>query len=164
MIEPRKPVPALSVPLVGGGRYTLGDPRPRNFSLVVFWRGLHCGICRSYLNSLQSMLGGFEALGVDVVAPSMESAERAERCRDDWGLDRLRLGYGVGEATARDWGLYLTARRAPDEPELFCEPGLFLVQSSGVLSAAVINTGPQLRANPAEVLALVESRLEAARA
>ena len=41
-LTPRHPVPALSVPLAGGGRYVLGATPAATFDLIVFYRGLHC--------------------------------------------------------------------------------------------------------------------------
>jgi peroxiredoxin len=43
-LMPRQKVPALSVPLVGGGTWSLADQSPENFTMVVFYRGLHCPI------------------------------------------------------------------------------------------------------------------------
>jgi peroxiredoxin len=60
---PRQPVPPLSVPLAGGGTWTLAERQPRNFTLVVFYRGLHCPICRAYLAELQARLDDFAARG-----------------------------------------------------------------------------------------------------
>lgn len=42
---PRQPVPALEVATVGGGTWKLADQTPENFTMVVFFRGLHCPIC-----------------------------------------------------------------------------------------------------------------------
>jgi hypothetical protein len=71
----------------------------------------------------------------------------------------LQLGHSIDEATAREWGLYLTAQRKDDEPALFTEPGLFIIERNGILSSAVINTGPRLRPDLHEVLALLDRRL-----
>ena len=163
-LQPRQPTPPLSARLTDGGTFTLGDPPPDGLTLMVFFRGLHCPICNTYLNTLQSMLPAFTERGVDVVALSMESAERTQRCKDEWGLDRLKLGHGVDEATAQDWGLYLTHRREGDEPPVFTEPGLFVIGGDGTLAGAVINTGPRLRPDLGEVLAFIDSRLERSRA
>ena len=34
MLKPAHPVPALTVPLVGGGRFDIGDSRPQAFTLI----------------------------------------------------------------------------------------------------------------------------------
>jgi peroxiredoxin len=49
MIKPGTPAPALDLPLIGGGRFRLADQQPGAFTLVVFYRGCHCPICRPYL-------------------------------------------------------------------------------------------------------------------
>ena len=42
---PRQPVPELSVRTVGGSTWNMSEQSPENFTLVVFFRGLHCPIC-----------------------------------------------------------------------------------------------------------------------
>ena len=54
------------------------------------------------------------------------------RWRIDWGAGALRLGYNLGLAKAREWGLYISTSRGKtsigiEEPPLFSEPGLFMV-------------------------------------
>lgn len=49
---PRRPVPALRVPLVAGGLYVLGATPGAQFDLVVVYRGLHCPLCAKYLLEL----------------------------------------------------------------------------------------------------------------
>ena len=61
----RRPVPDLGVTLVGGGSWRLGERRPAEFSLIDFYRGLHCPICSSYLKDLESELDSFELNGVE---------------------------------------------------------------------------------------------------
>lgn len=39
---PRTKVPALSVRTVSGQAWTLAERKPERFTLVVFYRGLHC--------------------------------------------------------------------------------------------------------------------------
>jgi hypothetical protein len=45
-IFPQKPVPALQVPLVGGGRFDMNAERPPLFTMLVFYRGYHCAQCQ----------------------------------------------------------------------------------------------------------------------
>ena len=42
---PRKPVPSLEFDTVGGSRWSLAAQKPQNFTMLVFYRGLHCPIC-----------------------------------------------------------------------------------------------------------------------
>src|SRR5262245_3922262 len=56
---PRQPVPALAAPLVGGGRFDIEKETPQHFSFVVFYRGLHCPICRTQMGDLETKLPEF---------------------------------------------------------------------------------------------------------
>lgn len=41
-LTPDTPAPSLKPPLVGGGTFDLSDEKPENFTMVLFYRGLHC--------------------------------------------------------------------------------------------------------------------------
>lgn len=158
---PRQTVPALTVPLVGGGTYDIAAEKPERFSLVVVYRGLHCPICKGYLNDLHSKLDEFTKRGVGVVTLSSDDKARAERARDEWKLDRLRIGYDLNFATARSWGLYLSRSRGPtslgiEEPAIFVEPGLFLVRSDGKLYFGSVQTMPFARPHFADILSALD--------
>ncbi len=140
---PRQPVPPLDVALAGGGRWSLADQHPERFSLVVFYRGHHCPICRGYLKQLDGLLDQLAEVGVtSVVAVSGDDEEAATASRDQWGLGRLAVGYGQDVASMRDWGLYVSKGIKEGEPDLFGEPGLFVISPDGTLYAAVLNTMP----------------------
>ena len=80
-LVPRQPVPQLAVPLVGGGRFDMTSEKSERFTFIVFYRGLHCPICRPYLGDLEAKLADFIKRGVSVVAVSSDTAERAERSK-----------------------------------------------------------------------------------
>ena len=105
---PLQPVPALDLPLAGGGRFTLSGIPPEGFTLLSFYRGLHCPICRGQLSDLQERLGALAEAGVRAVAISMDGRERAEQAKSDWGLAQLDLAHDLPEQTARDYGLYIS--------------------------------------------------------
>jgi alkyl hydroperoxide reductase subunit AhpC len=130
-LMPRMPVPPLQVALAGGGRYDLGSEKPKLFSMIVFYRGLHCQQCQAYIGELERLLPEFESRGIASVAISCDTAERGERTKADWDLAKTRIGYGLSLRMARDWGLFLTQGRARaqglSEPPYCCEPALFLV-------------------------------------
>jgi len=144
-LKPQHPVPALEVACVGGQTWDLHEQHPNQFTLIVFYRGLHCPICKGYLNDLQNRLEGFRAKGVEPIAISSDTRERAEQTAKDWGIESLPLGYGLSLETAREWGLYISAGIKPEEPSLFVEPGLFLVRPDTTLYAASIQTMPFAR-------------------
>lgn len=144
-LTPNDPAPALSVPTVGGGQWTLSDQKPGTFTMIVFYRGYHCPVCKSYLGELHQRLGEFEDAGASVVAVSMDSPERAAKSVEEWGLDGLTVGHSLGQAEARSWGLYLSKAIKDGEAPLFSEPGLFLVDPEGKLYLINVSNMPFAR-------------------
>jgi peroxiredoxin len=158
---PRQPVPALSTPLAGGGRFDLASEVPERFTLVVFYRGLHCPICKNQLRDLQARLPEFAKRGTTAVAISSDGAERAERTKREWELPELRLGYDLDLRAARKWGLYVSTGRGKtsvgvEEPALFSEPGLFLIRADRTLYFASVQTMPFARPHFADILGALD--------
>ena len=158
---PRQPVPPLAVPLAGGGSFHLSEEQPGSFTLVVFYRGRHCPVCRSTLRSLQEHLDDFAMRGVTVVAISSDGAERAEAARSDWHLTDLRIGYGLTLSKARQWGLFVSSARGKtslgvEEPPFFPEPGLFLVRPDGTLFFSSVQSMPFARPHFDDVLSAID--------
>jgi len=155
-LKPRQRVPALEFDTVGGERWSLAEQKPQSFSMVVFYRGLHCPVCRRYTGELNGMIGEFERRGVSTVIPSTDPKERAEQAKSQWGLPNLTVGYGVSIEKAREWGLYVSSGRGAtstgvEEPGLFAEPGLFLVRPDGTLYWASVSTMPFARPHFGEI-------------
>lgn len=160
-LMPRQPVPALEVPLLEGGTWTLSEQTPQNFTMLVFYRGYHCPICSKYMGDLNKRVASFNERGVEVLALSSDVEDRAKSARDDWGLDRLNIGYGLDLDVARQWGLYVSTSRGKtstgvEEPALFSEPGLFMVRPDGTLYFASVQTMPFARPLFAEVLGALD--------
>ncbi len=90
----------------GGGStedLALGSGADGRFSVVVFFRGLHCPVCRKQLSELDRCLGDVRAAGVGrVVAVSMETPERSEQLVQQWHVRDLPVAYGLSEASARE--------------------------------------------------------------
>jgi peroxiredoxin len=126
-VRPTGPAPDLTVPLLRGGTYRLADQRPRTFTMVVFFRGLHCPVCRAQLSELERRLAEFEQRGIEVIALSGETRERTTQLAREWKLERLTVGYGLTEDQMRAWGLFISHGINDSEPGLFNEPGLFLI-------------------------------------
>lgn len=156
-LVPGQPVPALSIDTVAGSRWTLADQKPEHFTLIVFYRGLHCPICSRYLADLQNRLDGFAEAGIGVIAVSADPPDRARESAVKWKLDRLTVGYGLDLDTARRWGLYVSrgvgkTSAGIEEPELFTEPGIFLVRTDGTLYFGTVQTMPFARPSFEEIL------------
>lgn len=161
MLFPRRPVPDLAVKTLDGGTWRLGDQSPQRFTLVAFYRGLHCPICSKYLNDLEKHLEDLEERGTDAIAISSDGEERARQSQKDWGLDKLDLGYGLSLDKAREWGLFISSGIGKssvgvEEPALFSEPGLFLVRSDGTLYFSSIQTMPFARPRFADIVGALD--------
>lgn len=141
-VKPRQPAPALEVKMLDGSTWSLANAKPANFQLVVFYRGLHCPICKMYTSDLESKLPEFAKRGVDVVAISMENKERAGRTKSEWGLNNLAVGYELPLETAKAWELFVSKGLTEAEPPMFNEPAVFLVKADGTLFYASRNSAP----------------------
>ena len=161
MLIPRSPVPALEVPTLAHGQYSLAAAQPEAFSLIVFYRGLHCPICHKYLLELGRLLPEYATRGVEVIAVSCDTRERAQAMSDKLKAPELRVGWGLPLAVARQWGLYLSTSRGTtsiglEEPALFCEPGVFLVRPDGTLYYGAVQTMPFARPHFDELLLSID--------
>ncbi|MEM9781203.1 MAG: peroxiredoxin-like family protein [Pseudomonadota bacterium] len=146
MLLTRHAAPALTVPLIGGGSVTLAEAKPEQFTIVVFYRGKHCPLCKKYLQEIDALVGEAKSAGFDVIAVSMDSQERAEASTAEWGIENLRMGYQMDEATARSFGLYISSARAGStEPARFSEPGLAVVDAENVVFFAQVQSAPFTR-------------------
>ncbi|MBX9588061.1 MAG: AhpC/TSA family protein [Hyphomonadaceae bacterium] len=158
---PRTKVPALSVKTVPGQTWRLAERKPERFVLIVFYRGLHCPICRGYLGELTKLEPEFKTRGVEVVAISSDHEERARRAVAEWQLGNLTVGYGFDLTAARDWGLFISTSRGMtsagiEEPAQFSEPGVFLIRADGTLYWSAIQTMPFARPHFRELLSAVD--------
>ena len=154
-MKPNQSVPALDVPLVGGGRFRLSGGLSRFFTMVVFYRGYHCPICKTYLRDLDGRLAEFEKLGVEALAVTSDSEDRATKTVAEWELTKLPVGYGLSIEAGRAWGLFVSNAISDKEPPQFIEPGLFLVRPDGTLYAGAVQTMPFARPGFGDVLAAV---------
>jgi len=136
-VKPGTLPPRLALALTGGGSTEdlfLGSGEGGRFTLVVFYRGLHCPVCRRQLAELDKRLDDLRAVGVGrVVAVSMESAERSQQVVERWRIGELPVAYDLTEDTAREWGLFISTAIKDSEPAQFNEPGRFILDSDGTV-------------------------------
>jgi peroxiredoxin len=124
MLVPRKPVPELSVMTVDGDQWMLHEQTAENFIMIAFYRGLHCPKCKLSLTDLNRRMSEFRERGVNVIAISGDTLERAQRTKEEWGLENVKVGYGLSIEKARQWGLFISTSRGKTsmgvvEPDLF---------------------------------------------
>lgn len=150
---PSTPAPALSFPLHSGGDWALADSTASAFTIVVFYRGTHCPICKTFLKEIEEQMDAARAQGVEIVAVSMDGPERTAKTVEETGVTKLPVGQSLTEASAREWGLYISgAREGSQEPAVFSEPGLFVVDANGKLFFAQTQSAPFTRPDIAKLL------------
>lgn len=154
---PRQNVPQLAVKTLGGGDWDISLDKPDQFTMVVFYRGYHCPVCKVYLPELEALQGEFAKRGTTVIAISSDTEERAALCRAEWRIPTLPIGWGLDVEVGRSWGLYVSRSRGKSssgvqEPAIFTEPGLFLVRPDKTLYAASVVTMPFARPHFKEIL------------
>ena len=164
VLKPREAVPALDVETLDGA-WSLGEQSPENFTMIVFYRGLHCPICSKYMAELNKLSGEFADIGISILAASSDTRERAEQASQEWGMESLTVGYGVTVEQARDWGLHRSAGRGKtsigiEEPAEFNEPGLFIVRPDNTLYWAQISTMPFARPHFREIIGALKFAME----
>lgn len=160
MLLPRRPVPELRVPTLAHGDFDLAADAPKLFTLISFYRGLHCPVCLKYLRDLESLIPEYERRGTKVIAVSSDVPERAQAMASKVGAS-LRFGYSLPLTVARKWGLYISSSRGKtsinvEEPPLFSEPGVFLVRPDGTLYYGAVQTMPFARPLFSELLQAID--------
>lgn len=164
MLLPRQTTPALHVPTLQHGTFDVGTDAAEHFTLMVFYRGLHCPICMKYLLELARLMPEFEQRGVKVIALSSDTQERAQQMADKLNAPHLRMGYGLALDVARQWGLYISTSRGLtsigiEEPALFSEPAVYIVRPDSTLYYGAVQTMPFARPNFADLLGAIDFAL-----
>lgn len=165
MLIPRQITPDLELDTLSHGHFSLGADNAELFTLLVFYRGLHCPICTNYLKELVRLAPEFESRGVKPIAISSDEQDRARAMADKIGAVDLRMAYGLPLRQARDWGLSISTSRGKtsigiEEPALFAEPGVFVVRPDRTLYYASVQTMPFVRPHFAELVKAVDFVVE----
>lgn len=153
---PKEKAPNLTISRVGTSDWSLANQHPENFLLLVFYRGYHCPICKTYLEKLNGLLDDASEQGITVFVASGDTEERTRQSLDEWKIDGLDLGYGMTVAQMNEWGLYISSAIKEEEPSVFGEPGLFLIKPDHTLYYAACNSMPMGRPDLKEVIEFVE--------
>lgn len=154
---PREQVPDLKIKTVDGKEWNVYEKKPENFIMIVFYRGLHCPICRKYLSGLERVYDDFIKQGVNIIAISSDSEVKALKTPEKWLLKKLTIGYELPIELGRKWGLFISRARNENEPDLFIEPGLFLIRPDKTLYSSIVSTMPFARPPVKEVLRSITS-------
>ncbi|WP_024480979.1 peroxiredoxin-like family protein [Cellulophaga baltica] len=160
MIKPRQKAPELAIKLVNDTTWKLSDQSPENFTMILFYRGKHCPVCKAQLEELQKKLDKFIQRGVSVIAISADTEEVAKATYNEWEISDIPLGYGLPIEEAREWGLFIS-EGIKDEPKHFTEPGLFLLTPEQTVYWEAIQSMPFGRPGFNDVLGGIDYILKA---
>lgn len=138
--------PSIVVSDTQGGEIDLGKPtKPNEWRVVVVYRGKHCPVCTRYLTELNDLLPKLTTLGIDLVAVSADSLEKAQAHLTDI-KPAYPVGYGLSVDQMQALGLYVSEPRSPEETDRpFSEPGLFVINTDGLLQVVDISNAPFAR-------------------
>ena len=151
-IRPDTRFPGLTYQTVGSGSIDIHQRAPSSFTLLIVYRGHHCPLCKKQLQDFERLMDDFSAQGIELLPVSANSRELAAQSAQEWGLERLSLGYGLSKDDARRLGLFISTAIKDTEPEWFTEPALFLIRPDGTLYASVVQTMPFSRPTGEQLL------------
>ena len=161
MLLPRKPVPALTLPTLGGDTFSLARDMSERGIVVCFYRGLHYPLCAAYLKELERLTPAFAERGIKTIAISSDGEERGQGMADKISASALTIAYDMPLNQARDWGLFISTSRGKTSIGIE-EPGLFLVNPDQTLYYASVQTMPFVRPHFSELLSAVDFAIEKA--
>lgn len=143
-IMPGRRVPDFDVELAGGGRWRLSENAPDYMLMIDIYRGHHCPRCRMHLEAVSAAAQDFANARLDVMAISMDGAERADTSRAEWAVGRIRIGHGLSSDDAIALGCYLShaIESRPLETPIFAEPNILFVRHDLTLYGVITQTFP----------------------
>lgn len=151
-----QPLPDFTVDLLQGGSWQSKDQPSEQMILLVVYRGMWCGHCKHQLQSLERLYEQFAERGVEIVAVSADTENRAREMAVDYGLSKLSVGYQMPISSAREMGVFISKQEKEIEMPLFCEPASFLINKEGNIQAAWIASNAFARTSADAMLAYVD--------
>jgi peroxiredoxin len=135
--------PLMAWSAVSGDRI---DPaHATGWRALIVYRGKHCPLCKTSLNTLNEMLEEFRAANVAVAAISADGKEKAEAQAAECSW-KFPVGYDLSVEQMRQLGLYISEPRSPQETDrLFAEPALFVINPDGDVQIIDISNAPFAR-------------------
>lgn len=145
--------PNFTVKKLGGGQIDIGAlSKEYDWKLVIVYRGKHCPICTRYLLQLNEMLPKLNALGIEAIVVSADTAEKAEKHMLEVEPN-YSVGFDLSVEQMKTLGLYVSNPRSPQETDRpFAEPGLFVINEKGLLQVVDISNAPFARPELASIL------------
>lgn len=143
------PFPSITIDVVGGSRFTIPDDLAGGYGVVLFYRGSWCPYCNAQLAAFGRAYDALRALGVEVVALSVDDEPTSAGL-----VDKYRLPFPVGYGADADAIASLTGAYTNDSPKHFQSTG-FILDPTGVVITAVYSSGAIGRLVPEDVIGFV---------
>jgi peroxiredoxin len=142
--------PQLEIPAVGGGSISLPRDLSGSFGVVLIYRGAWCPYCNAQLAAFSRAAGKFEALGIKVVALSVDDEATSAAL-----VEKLHLRFLVGHSADPDKVAATTGAFTNEDPHYLQSTGFVLSPSGNVLTA-VYSTGAIGRLTADDVAGFVD--------
>lgn len=138
-------------PLVGwlpdGEEFRLAD-RPGAPTVLLFYRGASCGLCRLHLEQAQRNLSAYEHQGATVLGITLDPIETSAALLEEAGLGYQLVS--VGREVFDTWGVTV----AGTENAL---PATFLVDASGRIRFRHVGRNAADRPTDAEIITVLQT-------
>lgn len=141
--------PDLTIRAVGGGSISLPDDLGGSYGVVLLYRGSWCPYCNAQLAAFARAGDALAALGVRVVALSVDDESTSAAL-----VAKLRLGFPVGYGADVDAVAAATGAFTNDDPKHLQSTG-FVLDPDGRVLTAVYSSGAIGRLVPEDVVGFV---------
>jgi peroxiredoxin len=141
--------PLLEIPAVGGGVIRIPDSLAVSFGVVLIYRGAWCPYCHAQLAAFESATAKLGALGINVVAFSVDDEATTRGL-----VDQHRLSYSIGHSADANIVALATGASINEKP-LYLQTTGFLLAPDGTIANAVYSSGPIGRLVPDDVAGMV---------
>jgi peroxiredoxin len=133
-------MPHITVQTISGDSFTTGAST--GWQIIHIYRGKHCPLCRQFLTELNASLEEFTAVGVDFIAISADTQDRAvaQVAEEGW---KFTVGYGLTKEQMHTLGVYSTTPLPTEDVDHeFAEPAFFIVNPEGMMHVISLTTAP----------------------
>jgi peroxiredoxin len=148
--EPGSRSPELAGTLADGDSYRFDPGRGRR-TVLVFYRGAQCGLCRHQLEQIEAHRSAYDRQGTTIIGVTLDPTETSAQL-----LEQMPLGYSlvsVDSATFERW-------EALDPEQGVPLPATYIVDGNGVVRFRHIGRNAADRTVDADMLTLL-ARLDA---
>jgi len=166
-------MPDFTLPDANGKSVASADLLKQGNLVIVFYRGAWCPFCNKYLNTLQRNLPEIKVAGGNLVAISVENADKSMMVSKKNELSftvlsdaKLTLAkkFGIVYELEPDtnekyigWGIDLVKANGTEKPELPLS-ATYIVSSAGKILYAYLEPDYKKRAEPSEILKVLNAQ------